>query len=156
MQAELLDAIQRACHNSSMPFSLDPEPADNEIECANCGALIYYELTRCPHCGVNLYEPESSPESAPRARKKPKNGLLEKISQRLWHLAGKPSPAEELFGAFIRQQSELYDDLLLKSGGDPAVVERLVEFERQQAPGANRTACLRNAIKRWEHDNRAP
>ena len=69
-------------------------------------------------------------------------------------LTGKPSPAEELFGAFIQQQSDLYDELLLKAGGDPAVVERLVEFERSQSPGANRTVCLRNAIRRWEHDNR--
>jgi hypothetical protein len=137
-----------------MPFSLDPQPADNEIECANCGALIYYELTRCPHCGVNLYEPDDDPASAPPIQKNPKSESPGKIRGFLRRLAGKPSPAEELFGAFIQQQSELYDDLLLKAGGDPAVVERLVEFERQQSPGANRTACLQNAIRRWEQDNR--
>ncbi len=33
-------------------------PQDNDLECARCGATFYYELTRCPNCGVNLYEPD--------------------------------------------------------------------------------------------------
>jgi predicted nucleic acid-binding Zn-ribbon protein len=136
-----------------MPFSLDPQPAEDEIECANCGALIYYELTRCPKCGVNLYEPDDRPEAEYRVRSEPSSSTLEKLRALLRRLAGKPSPAEELFGAFLNQQSELYNDLLLKVGGDPAVVERLVEFERQQSPGANRTEYLQNAIRRWEYDN---
>jgi hypothetical protein len=41
-----------------MPTSIDPEPAENEIECARCGAHFYYELSRCPECGVNIYEPD--------------------------------------------------------------------------------------------------
>jgi len=41
-----------------MPFSLDPQPAENEIECARCGAHVYIGLSRCPECGVNLFEPE--------------------------------------------------------------------------------------------------
>jgi hypothetical protein len=137
-----------------MPFSLDPQPAENEIECANCGALIYYELRRCPKCGVNLYEPEDQPEAGYRQQRAPKSGALEKMRAFLRRVAGKPSPAEELFGAFLQQQSDLYNNLLLKVGGDPAVVERLVVFERQQSPGANRTVCLQNAIQRWERDNR--
>ncbi len=137
----------------TMPFSLDPQPAENEIECANCGALIYYELTRCPNCGVNLYEPENQPAAEHRTHKVPKSRALGKVSAFLRRLAGKPSAAEELFSAFIQRQSELYDDLLLKAGGDPAAVERLVEFERQQSPDANRTTWLQNAIQRWEHDN---
>jgi len=62
-----------------MPFSLDPQPAEDEIECANCGALIYYELTRCPKCGVNLYEPDDQPETGSRLQKAPKSGALEKM-----------------------------------------------------------------------------
>lgn len=31
---------------------------DNEIECARCGRTFSIDLTRCPHCGVNIYEPE--------------------------------------------------------------------------------------------------
>ena len=31
---------------------------DHMIECGRCGERIYDGLTRCPHCGVNLYEPE--------------------------------------------------------------------------------------------------
>jgi len=136
-----------------MPFSLDPQPAENEIECANCGALIYYESTRCPKCGVNLYEPDDQPEAGHRQQRAPKSDTLEKMRAFLRRVAGKASPEEELFGAFLQQQSDLYNDLLLKVGGDPAVVERLVAFERQQSPDANRTVCLQNAIQRWERDN---
>ena len=136
-----------------MPFSLDPQPAENEIECANCGALIYYESTRCPKCGVNLYEPDDQPEAGHRQQRAPKSDTLEKMRAFLRRVAGKPSPAEELFGAFLQQQSDLYNNLLLKVGGDPAVVERLVVFERQKSPGAHRTVCLQNAIQRWERDN---
>ncbi len=137
-----------------MPVSLDRQPADNEIECANCGALIYYELTRCPNCGVNLYEPEEEAERAqPRRSSGRKAGGAGRLREFFRRLSGKPSPAEELFGAFSQQQAELYDDLLRKVGGEAATVERLVEFERQQAPGATRTELLRNAIRRWEHDN---
>ena len=45
-----------------MPTSLDPLPGENEIECARCGAVFFYELTRCPNCGVNLYEPDDGNE----------------------------------------------------------------------------------------------
>jgi hypothetical protein len=61
-----------------MPFSLDPQPAEDEIECANCGALIYYELTRCPKCGINLYEPEQ-PEAEYEPQRAPKRGTLDKM-----------------------------------------------------------------------------
>ena len=45
---------------------------DNDIECPNCGASVYYELTRCPKCGWNFYDAdanarfEAPPISAPR------------------------------------------------------------------------------------------
>ena len=140
-----------------MPFSLDRQPSENEIECANCGALIYYELTRCPKCGVNLYEPdEEATRTQPQAPKPRKTGRLERLGELYRRLAGKPSAAEELFGAFIRQQDELYHSLLLKVGGDPATVERLVDFERQRLPGATRADLLRNAIQRWDDDNLKP
>jgi len=141
-----------------MPFSIDPQPAENEIECANCGALIYYELTRCPNCGVNLYEPDEQPEEASREKNRyrsPKNGMLGKAEAFIRRLTGKSSAAEELFGAFIQLQSDLYDDLLLKVGGDHQVVERLVEYERQLQPEATRTALLEKAIQHWERENRA-
>ena len=57
-----------------MPTSLDPQPADYVIECARCGAHFYYELTRCPKCGVNLYEPddeEGESEARPSAPRQP-------------------------------------------------------------------------------------
>jgi hypothetical protein len=141
-----------------MPFSLDPQPAENEIECANCGALIYYELTRCPNCGVNLYEPEEPPEEDHRIenrRVSPRNGALEKARAFFRRLAGKPTAAEELFGASLQRYSELYENLLRKAGGDDEVVERLVEYERSLQPEATRTTLLEKAIQRWERDNRS-
>lgn len=42
----------------------DPDDWDSstEIECAYCGEHFYYELTRCPNCGRDVYEPEYDEE----------------------------------------------------------------------------------------------
>ncbi len=32
---------------------------DSTIECAHCGASFYFELTRCPNCGRNVYPLET-------------------------------------------------------------------------------------------------
>jgi len=136
-----------------MPFQLDPEPGENETECGRCGAVIYAGLSRCPVCGVNLYEPDddlSAPASLP-VQTRP--GLLARLKDALHRLSGKPYAAEEVFGDAL-DQAALYNDLLGKAGGDRAVVERLIEFERQRAPRAGRSAWLRRAIQRWENDNR--
>ena len=61
-----------------MPTSLDPLPGENEIECANCGAIFFYELTRCPKCGVNLYEPET----AMSAKREPSNPTRQAYPQK--------------------------------------------------------------------------
>ena len=47
----------------------------NEIECARCGGVFHMELTRCPHCGVNLYEPEEDRSSEISAVDNVKNAL---------------------------------------------------------------------------------
>jgi hypothetical protein len=134
-----------------MPTSITPPPADNEIECANCGAYVYMELTRCPNCGVSLYEPEASEDEHPTFRPKSKFSLaVESIMRKL---RGEPHPAEELFTGALREAS-LFDDLLRKTGGDRSTVERLIEFERQQKPNATRLTCIQNAIQRWEQENR--
>ena len=54
----------------------------------------------------------------------------------------------------IKREASLFDDLLRKVGRDRSVVERLIEYERQQAPNATRLTCLQNAIRRWESENR--
>ena len=66
----------------------------------------------------------------------------------------KPYPADELFGAALNQ-AELFNNLLLKAGGDRPTAERMVEYERSLLPRANRLVWLQNAIRRWEKDNRA-
>lgn len=133
-----------------MPTSLTPPPADDEIECANCGAYVYVELTRCPNCGINLYEPEDSPAGRPKFR--PKSKLFLAIESLLRKLRRKPHPAEELFDNALREAS-VFNDLLLKVGGDRSVVERLIAYEHQLKPGATRLTCLQHAILRWEQEN---
>jgi hypothetical protein len=39
-------------------------------------------------------------------------------------------------------------------GGDPAVVDRLIDYERRHNPQATRSVWLQAAIRRWEDDNR--
>lgn len=140
-----------------MPTSIDPQPAENEFECARCGALVYYELTRCPNCGVNLYEPDDELEdfdtqNNPSA-KPYQPGITDKIGAFFRQITGKPYRADEVFGDALDQAS-LYNDLLLKVGGDRDTVERLIDYESQRLPNATRKAWLENAIQRWEADNR--
>jgi hypothetical protein len=142
-----------------MPTSIDPQPADDEIECARCGAHFYYELTRCPNCGVNLYEPDEEDGKGQPGQSRAAGASHPTLPERLdgWvrRITKKPYRVDSLFGAAL-DQAELFDDLLTKVGGDQAAVERLIEFERDQAPQATRQAWLESAIRRWEHDNRAP
>lgn len=133
-----------------MPTSIDPQPAEDEFECANCGAYFHYELTRCPNCGVNLYEPE---DDSPQGYMPVNKTVFEKFSEWIRMLFKKPYPVDELFGAAINQ-AELFNNLLLKVGGDRSTAERLIEFEKQKSPDKNRMIWLQNAIQRWEQDNR--
>lgn len=133
-----------------MPTSIDPQPAENEVECGRCGAYFHYELTRCPSCGVNLYEPESDPDLNSSHAQPARESRLSAFIRRL---TNKPYPVDELFGAAINQ-ADLFGNLLSRVGGDRAAAERLVEFERQKNPQSNRTVWIRNAIQRWEYDNR--
>ena len=135
-----------------MPTSIDPQPADNEFECANCGAYFHYELTRCPNCGVNLYEPEdetkSIKEKAPQG-----GGLLDKLKDAFYRLFKKPYSAEDVFGDAL-DASILYNDLLQKVQGDRATTDRLIEFERTRAPRSTRKKWIQSALQRLERDNR--
>jgi hypothetical protein len=59
---------------------------------------------------------------------------------------------------FSRLQSSshdaLYQELLRKAGGNQALVDRLIEFERKRMPDASREELARSAIERWERDRR--
>lgn len=140
-----------------MPTSIDPPPAEDEIECANCGAYIYYGLSRCPNCGVNLYEPEdetgqNQPQPS-RPKRSRQEGIFGRLDRFVRKLTKRPYPAVELFGAAINQ-AELFNNLLRKVGGERAAAERLIDFERKQFPDGNRLIWLEKAIQRWEKDNR--
>ena len=134
-----------------MPTSLTPPPNDDEIECGNCGAYIYYDLVRCPSCGVYLDEPHETEEQRPGF--KPKSRFALALETALRKLRREAHPAEELFTGALREAA-LFDDLLRKAGGDRSTVERLIEYERQQKPNATRLTCLQQAIRRWEQENR--
>ncbi len=135
-----------------MPTSITPEPAENEFECARCGAYFHYELTRCPNCGVNLYEPEDETDEAqsPSPRRA---GVFSKLKDAFHRVFNKPYAADEIFGDAL-DASILYNDLLQKVGGDRATVDRLIEFERARAPQSTRRAWIQSASQRWERDNR--
>ena len=135
-----------------MPTSLTPPPAEDETECGNCGAYIYHGLLKCPNCGAYLVDPvDTEVEERPKFRPKSKFALA--IESVMRKLRGEPHPAEELFTGALKEAA-LFDDLLRKVGGDRSVVERLINFERQQKPNATRLTCLQNAISRWEQENR--
>lgn len=140
-----------------MPTSIDPQPEENEIECARCGAYFFYELSRCPQCGVNIYEPEDEADKEFRSQsitsQPSKGGLFPKIVGALKRRFGKSPLADELFRRALDQQA-LYEELLRKVGGDRAVADRLIQYERGYDPDANRSVWLQNAIWRWERDNR--
>jgi hypothetical protein len=128
-----------------------PSPADDEVECGNCGAYIYHDLVKCPHCGVYLVEPGEPEDERPKFRPRSKLSLV--LESLVRKIQGKPHYAEELFTGAL-QEATLFDDLLRKVDGDRAAVERLIEYEREQRPGVTRLTCLQNAIRRWERENR--
>jgi len=137
-----------------MPHSIDPEPAEDETECANCGAHFYIGLSRCPNCGVNLYEPEDEVgQDGPQKIRRPKKGLGERLDGWVRRITKKPYSVDELFGAALNE-AELFTDLVDKVRGDRAAAERLVEYERRQLPRGTRLRWIQNAIQRWERDNK--
>lgn len=139
-----------------MPFSVDPQPGENEIECGRCGAIVYDQLSRCPNCGVNLFEPEDEEMfDTARRHEHPSQTWIGRLGVWLRGIFRKPYSAEEVFGVAL-DQGFFYNDLLQKVGGDHEVAERLIEFERQRQPGATRISWLKAAIERWQRDNRTP
>jgi len=135
-----------------MPTSITPPPKDDEVECGNCGAYIYHDLLKCPNCGAYLVNPfpyiDLNEQPAPR----PKSKFALWVESMMRKLRKDPHVAEELFSGALREAA-LFDDLLKKVGGDRTVVERLIEFERQQKPNSTRLIYLQNAIQRWEREN---
>ena len=136
-----------------MPVSIAPPPAENEIECARCGAYVDMSLSRCPNCGVNLYEPEDDEDYA-RPVYQGSGDFLSKAKTFFRRKLGLETHPAEMFVAEAHRQISLYQDLLRKVGGEKDVVERLVAFEKHLAPDATRITCLENALRRWEQDNR--
>lgn len=248
----------------------DPEavdPYDSDIECPYCGGTFYYELTRCPHCGQQVYPLEEEEDEADGWGSD--QGVYEDLAQRflpalavffglmvsfvagtLLFIAGRvifgdlaaewpgrglllaSAPAGAALGGFVgagierrapqragwwvgvlsiiaaivfaavdrdlaaggwvasdtlpvwfitvlagaaggefwlrRQRDtvvrqlfpdwqddvELYEALLARTGRDPDLAERLIEYERRGAPRARRRELIERALERWDRDNR--
>ncbi len=136
-----------------MPASITPPPKEDETECGNCGAYIYHGLVKCPNCGVYLLSPYSDEDENEQTSYRPKSRFSLWIESLMRKLRREPHVAEDLFSGAM-MEATLFDDLLRKVGGDQSVVERLIEYERQQRPHATRLTCVQNAIRRWEQENR--
>jgi hypothetical protein len=234
---------------------------ENEFECPRCGERVYYELGRCPNCGLNFYNPEDEPDDWQErwtgSQRLPRislvaiaagwviSGMVAVLTyivlnqifragpngQPGWTLVYGSTVLGSFVGAYLSgrissyrpilqglivgglslgfvilldaynrnlvienvirwqplfawgltavaglaggwliswqemrgierlffpgdREEELYGDLLAKVGYDREIVERLVDYERQRDPGAPRAVLLKNAIERWERDNR--
>ena len=140
-----------------MPTSIDPQPADDELECARCGAYFPIGLSRCPNCGVNIFDPEDEfalDDPIPHApRISARVGLLARLRAFSRRILGKEDLAQALFSASI-QQAELYDQLLRRVRNDREAADRLIAYEGVRFPQATHTECVQRAIERLEADNR--
>ena len=47
-----------------------------------------------------------------------------------------------------------YDSLMLRARGNQEIVERLITFEREQNPNADREQWITDALSRWKKDTR--
>jgi hypothetical protein len=71
----------------------------------------------------------------------------------VWRRQQRNTVLRELFPA-LPGENELYERLLAMIGHDPARAERLIDFEKQYMPNANRRTLIESAIQRLERDNR--
>jgi hypothetical protein len=137
-----------------MPTSIDPLPSDDELECARCGTYFYYELTRCPNCGVNIFEPEDFDEiehSTLERSSSPGTGLISSLSHFLRNAFTSLQSDKSI--EEINEQNVLYDDLLIRVNGDHDIAERLIAFERHRSPHGDMTMWIKDAIHHWQRDN---
>jgi hypothetical protein len=134
-----------------MPTSIDPRPKEDELECAQCGAYFFHQLTRCPECGANIFEPED--DIYADYELEAQDGVFNKIVIFFRRLFRRSDYAEALFKDAL-DYVDLYEELLKKVGADHSVANRLIDFEQQKMPAGTRSDWIRNAIERWERDNR--
>lgn len=51
------------------------------------------------------------------------------------------------------QEKKIYETLLIRAGGDEAMVERWISYERQRTPDADEQDLMEAALYRWQRDN---
>ncbi|MBI4821204.1 MAG: hypothetical protein HY791_33400 [Deltaproteobacteria bacterium] len=52
------------------------------------------------------------------------------------------------------KEQRLFDALLLKTHGDKDLAQRLVDAERKRNPQGSRKVHIKEALTRWDRDNR--
>lgn len=62
--------------------------------------------------------------------------------------------AQKYSGTRWSQAERLYRKLLWQTGGDKNLAERLIQFERERNPNADRFQLVQNALSRWQRDRR--
>jgi predicted amidophosphoribosyltransferase len=141
-----------------MPFSLGQTADTNEIECPRCGEIFHFEYSRCPNCGLNLYEPNSEFEpfekTEPNSIPSNKLRFFSRLKNYWKQVTGQKFTAEEVFGASL-DQAFLFNDLLQRVGGDHQTANRLIQYEYSQKPKATRRQCIQSAIDSLAKDQRS-
>lgn len=152
--------------------------------CPHCGARVNSDAIVCPECGsdettgwaedadyVDLYPPDDEPPSRERPWGKLALGAVAVIVAvsamaafgRLGLILGVvflvvAGAAALIFKAFpetrVGRERELYHDLLLRAGGDRAMVDRWIDYERSRMPDADEIMLMQRALYRWKRDNR--
>lgn len=51
------------------------------------------------------------------------------------------------------QEKKIYETLLIRAGGDAALVERWISYERRRSPDADEGDLMEAALYRWQRDN---
>ncbi|WP_406695184.1 hypothetical protein V5E97_29520 [Singulisphaera sp. Ch08] len=68
--------------------------------------------------------------------------------------SARPGPGSKSAQAGSGEIAQLRKNLRVKALGNDALVDRLVQAERNRMPGASEAACYKAAIESWERDNR--
>jgi hypothetical protein len=67
---------------------------------------------------------------------------------------GSAGPGRSPVYASSGELAGLRKNLRMKTLGNDALIDRLVQAERERMPGLSEVDCYRAAIDRWERDNR--
>lgn len=113
------------------------------------GLLSLSQLGSRPSTRDTIERENISHQSDGKQRQQPNPGY-----QKTWqpNTSQYSSPANLAYRQPTRDS--LYQDLVIKTKNNIDLVNRLIEYERQHKPGVSEVELIKNAIERWERDNR--